>query len=238
MIRIGTDAHDTPWYVDEKTVLWLPRPIPGLTGQRVVDLSPAGNHGRCEIDTSVSDGAITSTYTSYSDNDSGVNCGNSLSLAFSRPVTVAAWIRDTYAGSPSNWGCFLSRGADGTKYGWRLIDYNDTLAWGTSAGWIAVPSGTWAPRGAGWHHHCGTYDGTTIRLYRDGVDVTASTGQIGSINFGIPGNNTPLYLCARSVSGAAPTRQWSCDLADIVIANRAYPPDRVAGMNAETRGNY
>lgn len=232
------NGHSVSWYVDEKTVLWLPRPIPNLIGQRIADLSPAGNHGLCKIDTSVADGAITSAYTGVADEDSGVNCGNAASLAFAYPVTVAAWINDTYTANPANWGCYLSRGTDGTKYGWRLICYNNTVAWGTAAGWISVPTATWAPRAAGWHHHVGSYDGATIRLYRDGVDVTAACGQTGSINFGIPLNNTPLYLCARSVSGAAPTRQWSCDLADIVIANRAYGPEWVAALYAETRGNY
>jgi len=230
MIRIGADGHDWPWYVDEKTAFWLPSPVWQRAG-RVLDQSPNANRDMRTTGTTISGGAVANP---GADPSYGMMFSTT-GISFAYPVTVAMWMRDLNSTATSNWGAYMSRGSYGSIYGWNMLNWYKKVAWGSGGGFIYDPG--FNPQSAGWHHYVGTYDGTTIRMYRDGADITADCTQMGGINIGDPGANRLLGVCGRD-AGASNDRGWYCEVADLLIANRVYEGDWVEAVYAETKGNY
>src|SRR3990170_8632777 len=76
---------------------------------------------------------------------------------------------------------------------------------------------------SGWHHYAGTYDGTSVKLYMDGVLVGTPASYTGVIYQFDTGS---FYL------GAA-TNGSGYFIDDMVIYNRALPAEEVLGRYAE-----
>lgn len=109
-------------------------------------------------------------------------------------VTVDAWVK---ASSPGVFKSIVTKGASGgtsasyalyTGSSGGLIFYvfdGSTFVLSPDAG-----SGVWD---GAFHHVAGTYDGATVRLYVDGVQVGSGTPTTISIGYGLPTNND-LYI--------------------------------------------
>ena len=112
--------------------------------------------------------------------------------AIAASYTIAAWVYPT-AGRPTNNASILTKQFNGVT-----VPY--TLAWGCDlvsgigdkqmsvghyhGAWSYALDPTDAPLNA-WTHYIGTFDGTTLRLYRNGIQVASAAGTpVGGVNTG------------------------------------------------------
>jgi len=100
-------------------------------------------------------------------------------------ITVEAWVRvDAFA----NWRTIVGFQQDngGTEHGFYLgCDSSRRFVFalaGGGAGLTWLNSSTAYTAGQ-WHHVCGTYDGTTMRIYVDGVLKNSTGAQSGNISY-------------------------------------------------------
>lgn len=114
------------------------------------------------------------------------------SFDFNHAFTVEAWVKPlSLAGSGTYKG--VVRGAMGeppdTMGAWVMyLDGGDYSAWGLS---VCVPSCDCAEDASGnlqvgqWQHLAGTYDGTNISIYRNGmmIDSTPWSGNVADVNY-------------------------------------------------------
>jgi len=111
--------------------------------------------------------------------------------SFSGAVTVEAWVK---LASYTGWSSILTKGADqGGEYSLRQDDLgtghlrfsindSDTGTWGMVDSASVLSLNTW-------HHVAGTYDGTTMNVYIDGVlDGTAA------VALPVVTNTQPVYI--------------------------------------------
>ena len=105
-------------------------------------------------------------------------------------VTVAAWVRAS--GSPGQFKYVVGKGATGClsgSYGLYSSD-NGGLAFYIGDGTNnfvrspeALPASVWDGK---WHNAAGTFDGTTVRLFIDGVEVGHGTPSSTPITYNPP----------------------------------------------------
>ena len=143
----------------------------------------------------------------YFDGSDEVIIPSDSSLNPTTAITVMAWINaDDWIGNRR----ILQKGVDDQ---FRLIEEGNlefSLA-GISGADIETP----LPTTGTWHHIAGTYDGSTIRLYVDGVEKAS-----GSVSGPIQTSSTPLYI------GNKPFSSYSGDffkgiIDEVRIYNRA-----------------
>jgi hypothetical protein len=118
--------------------------------------------------------------------DDRVNCGIAPSIDITgNTITVEAWI------FPTAWRVSSFQGSIVNKEGPNFNGYtlrcgnNGQLSFniGTGTTWVERISATGALTLNTWQHVAGVYDGTTMRIYRDGVELTpvTSSGVVGPI---------------------------------------------------------
>lgn len=147
-------------------------------------------------------------------------------------VSVQAWVQSAVA--PANYAYIVGKGAsDCISSSYALY----TGAAGGAAFYISTPSGfilspavppasIW--NGA-WHHLMGTYDGSTVRLFLDGVQVGSGTPTGGArIVYNMPNSNDVLIgsydptACALAFNGKIDeVRIWNQALSPAVISTLA-----------------
>jgi hypothetical protein len=129
-----------------------------------------------------------------------VECGNGASLNMRAQVTLSAWIKPTTAGNGQHQHyvtkgdtCYALKHNTGNYMEFNVYDG----AWYTASG----PAVNAATFNNVWHHVAGTYDGTTLKIYVDGVlQPTTAThvGQIGasstSVTLGRDNTNNGRYF--------------------------------------------
>ncbi len=143
-------------------------------------------------------------------------------------VSVAAWVRHNSA-PLKNWEAILAKGD--TTYRLHLnggcsingITTARAFTFGFNGGCnnADLNSGV-VPVAGQWYHVVGTYDGVTIKIFVNGVlmNSQALTTTIGS-------NTFPLYIGENS---QATGRNWSGDIDEIKVFNRALPDTEVLAM--------
>jgi len=126
------------------------------------------------------------------DGDDHVTVSNDPSLEPANTITVDAWVRadsspghsyivskGTFGGSSPSYALYAPNGNLGF-----LVRTTDTNNWAVSP---TVPTATaWD---GNWHHVAGTYDGSDIRLYFDGVEVGDGTAKTGNILYASTNSN-------------------------------------------------
>lgn len=106
--------------------------------------------------------------------DQTINCGDLTEVEGLTTVTLSVWLK----GSVGNWvmaayknpvfGFYQSAGSG--KINWRIK---------TAGGLVDILSNVITD--GNWHHLVGTYDGATMRIYEDGVEVGSGIAQTGGI---------------------------------------------------------
>ncbi|SLM27878.1 exported hypothetical protein [Desulfamplus magnetovallimortis] len=125
-----------------------------------------------------------------------VDCGNDSSLQLSGNITVEAWIKLSVLGQYQYLVSKYYHGA--ANGGYELLITNTNVPWfiigNNDSSWNAAAS-TEALEANRWYHLAATYDGSTIKIYVDGV-LKASQSQTGIVDSG-----TSLTIGSRAGSG-------------------------------------
>ena len=142
-------------------------------------------------------------------------------------ITLSAWVKIAsttaekkviakWSDSAGAFSYLLSVGGTGNN---KVLMAVATPGQTTSVGTTSMSVGTW-------HHLVGTYDGTTMRVYLDGVedDTTAKTGNISS-------TTAPVRIGMGS--GTPPEEPTDGAIDDVRIYDRVLSPDEIAMIFAE-----
>ncbi|MDD5326432.1 MAG: LamG domain-containing protein [Phycisphaerae bacterium] len=172
-----------------------------------------------------------------------VNCGNDTSLNLTTAATVAAWIK-TYDCGNGNTNTYVSKGhytdvpiVKGGAYGlWHNASNNIEFFVYAGTDTTTPHSATYPVDGSFndvgdvnkvWHHVAGTYDGSSVKLYVDGLlkDITPCTGNIKT--------NSKRLLFAASETGSSTQQEFYYDgrIDEVRIYNRALTPAEIMNLS-------
>ncbi|MEK7618295.1 MAG: LamG domain-containing protein, partial [Patescibacteria group bacterium] len=158
-----------------------------------------------------------------------VNLGNSSTLRPAGAFSVAAWVNAN--ASQVAYPQIISSGDNTGVTGWNLYIQNgsnqgaasfiikDSGAWGT-----CYALGTTNLKGAGWKFVVGTFDGTNIRIYVDGVLQTSDTCS-GAIQYG----TSPSAEVGRKFNTAADT-YFTGSIDEVALYSRVLTAAEIAAM--------
>lgn len=135
-------------------------------------------------------------------------------------VTLSLWVR--LDSSVSSMKVFAKWSGAGMSYLLEVLT-NGHVLFGVSAGGIDITEGTTDLDDGLWHHIAGTYDGSDIRIYVDGVEEnsTAASGNLTS-------TTEPVYIGSRSNGG----NPFDGDAGHAMIDDRGWSPQEVASLAA------
>ncbi|UCF16885.1 MAG: LamG domain-containing protein, partial [Phycisphaerales bacterium] len=185
-------------------------------GATVVDWSGHGNHGTLQGDPEWTDGIDAGALDLDGGGDYVNFRGTSDLPAGTSARTLCGWGKtNTVAGG---WRWIAAYGTEGTSLA-MFIGMNGTSLYGGGYG-DDVPlsglSGFWEVDV--WHHICLTYDGTTARLYADGILVASEAK-----TWDLPLSRAHI---GRQVNNAA--EFWNGLVDDVRIYSRVLTPDEIA----------
>ena len=115
---------------------------------------------------------------SFDGTDDRVNCGTASGIDITgNTITLEAWIYPTAWRTNSWQGNIINRELPGFGGYMLRCGANGSLSFnlGNGTNWMEVISATNALTLNTWQHVAGTYDGTTLRIYRDGVLLTPAS---------------------------------------------------------------
>jgi hypothetical protein len=143
-------------------------------------------------------------------------------------VTATAWVRADF--SPGTFQHILSKGAaacDGASYAFSTGG-NGGVTFYVSDGvnFSLSPAADATIWDGEWHLVVGTFDGTTVRLYVDGVEVGSGSPAPFAINYSLP-DNDKFYIGA--YRGTCELR-FAGDVDEVQIYGRALAPAEILGL--------
>ncbi|WP_164891016.1 LamG-like jellyroll fold domain-containing protein [Botryobacter ruber] len=193
------------------------------SGETLLDNSGAGNHATLQKTKDVSWTAGVDGLALYlpGATDRFATVPSNATLNISDAITIAAWIRPVDVSTRT----ILSKtGADGYDFG---VNNDGKLEFrindDTSDGAYRIESGTSYPsNGSTWMHVAATFDGSTSKIYINGVEDATVTY---AAPVSILGNTSPLYIGSQLTS-----RKWRGDLDDVRLYNGALNASEVMGL--------
>jgi len=185
------------------------------SGTTAADSSGSGNNGTLVNMTPASDwvaGHVNGGLDFDGSNDY-VNCGNNSSLRITSNITVAAWIKTRDCGN-GEYNPYVTKGDH--SYGLQHRHSNELEFFiydSSSSNWYPAKYAVTSSFNNVWHHLAGTYNGSQVKLYVDGVlrATNNHTGSIASSTY-----NVELGRCAEDTS-----RLYNGVLDSVRIYNRA-----------------
>ena len=163
-----------------------------------------------------------------------VNLGDPANLQILGPITLSAWINPTNVTSLRN---ILNKGHNTTGVSPNPVNGEITMR--VNAGPL-LTAGSWngADHTANftggatintWQHVCGVYDGTTWRLYKNGVQVASIVDATGAVP--VAGNTVANNVWNIGSRGGAPTeRAFAGSIDDVAIYNRGLTANEVLAL--------
>ncbi len=191
------------------------------SGTVAVDSSGYDNDGTFEGNPQWVEGKIGGALDFDGTNDY-VDCGNDPLFGIdTNQMTVAAWV--TVRSNANAWQVIAAKG----EYAWRLSNVNLDPRFHFGITWWNQPNtysvdGSTAVGFNEWHHVAGSFDGTNINVYLDGVlDGSATTPEpIGTNDENVLIGNSPYDL----------VRFWDGLIDDVRIYNVALTPEELADV--------
>lgn len=205
------------------------------SGTTVYDSSGNGNNGVLSGGVSWVPG-VSGSALSFDGVSGQVKVADNNALEPGSAVTVSAWLK--HAGSPGAFRYIMAKGANGciaASYGlysgpggglqfYVSQHHASVYARSPDAGQKA-----WDGR---WHLAVGTYDGSTIRLYVDGVQVGSGTSWEGSLEYLLPSSND--FYIGNYPSCSPHGFPGSVD--DVTVWGRALSAAEVSGLASSDGG--
>ena len=163
-----------------------------------------------------------------------VNLGNPANLQITGQITLSAWINPTNVTTLRN---ILNKGHNQTGVAPNPVNGENTLR--LNAGPL-LSGGSWngadhiASFSGGatintWQHVCSVYDGTTWRLYKNGVQVASTVDATGAVV--VNGTATANNAWNIGSRGGSPTeRAFAGSIDDVAIYNRGLTPAEVLAL--------
>jgi hypothetical protein len=154
-------------------------------------------------------------------------------------ITVAAWVRSPTAvgtvktilskggnGNCSRSSYALYTGGSQDQPGVRFYIHNG------GAGVVISPAAPQTIWNGVWHSVAGTYDGATVRLFVDRVEVGNGTPTSGAIVYGLLDNHFAIGNYAGKLFNGecAENTSWPRDIAEVLVFDRALSPLQVAAL--------
>jgi hypothetical protein len=151
--------------------------------------------------------------------DDCVDCGNKESLNITGQITLAAWVRPDTAGNGQHQS-ILCKGDN--SYMLKIQQWNNVEFFIYSGGWrtCTFPLGSAAAFNGIWHHLAGTFDGTQVKIYENGV-LRNTANFAGAI-----ATNTVNTCIGRDGTGSG-RRYFDGIVDDARIYNRALSADEI-----------
>jgi hypothetical protein len=207
----------SPSIITQNLVLCLDaansKSYPG-SGTTWTDLSGNGNNGTLAggVGYSSSNGGSLT----FDGTDDGVNCGTNAVLNVGNNITANAWF---YVNSISVYQPIVSKVLSDGSLGWEVANSSGTFrtTFRPSATQINLTAGSLVV--GNWYMGTMTFDGTTARLYLNGVQ-TGSTTTGGPVTL----NSTqPLQIGTRGI----PSNWYNGNISQVSIYNRALTPQEI-----------
>jgi len=167
-----------------------------------------------------------------------VNLGTNASLRPSGAFSAVAWINanasqvlypqivsSSDSSGLTGWNLYLQNGAN--QGAAAFIVKEGSNAWGN-----CYALGASNLKGAGWKFVVGVYDGTTAKIYVDGVLQTTDACQNQSINYGI----SPSAEIGRKIQAQAST-YFNGTIDEVAVYNRALTATEISNMYNDTAFN-
>jgi Concanavalin A-like lectin/glucanases superfamily len=206
------------------------------SGTLVADSSGNGNNGVISGQTSWVAGVFGGSGLRF-DGSGRVKVNDNNALEPASAVTVSAWFR--HGGSPGAYRYIAAKGANGciaASYGLYsgpnggLEFYVSKQRGSRFARSPDAGKGVWDGQ---WHLAVGTYDGTTIRLYVDGVQVGSGSAWGGSLEYLLPDSND-FYI--GNYPGCT-DHAFAGDVDDVVVWGRTLTAGEIADLPSGGTGD-
>ncbi|HBG27884.1 MAG: hypothetical protein A2Y10_07270 [Planctomycetes bacterium GWF2_41_51] len=170
--------------------------------------------------------------------DDYINCGGGVEdhnfpswADLTEEITVSAWIKVDEFDSSKTWQAIISKG----DTAWRLARAGDENVINFACNGLSpnfdVQGFTDVTDGQ-WHHIVGTYDGTEIAIYVDGI-LDIWTGSPAAATGSIEFDNNDVYIGSNSEE---PNREFSGMIDQVRIYEIGLPADRIVELFREDGG--
>jgi tetratricopeptide (TPR) repeat protein len=183
------------------------------------DSSGSELHGKLIGDAKIVSDPVRGKVLSLDGAGNYVNCGNNTLFNLADQITVSAWIN--IHSVPANWTAIISKGDSA----WRLSTDQRKRSFQfavTGAPFYLCVNGNTVVSAGQWHYVCGTFDGSVIRLYVDGVE-DANVPYRGSLTT----NKFPVYIGDNAEQTG---RFWDGLIDDVRIYNYALSKAEVKNL--------
>lgn len=166
--------------------------LSGFEGGTAVDESPLGQtvtlHGTAALSSGQAKFGTQSLLSPGASGDGLSVPSHASFLAGTTPYTVEGWFRwdvlksthlvgqmDAGTANGLGWQLIYTHGA---STGLRFLEFN---VQDTSFGYVTTVTANWWPSLSTWYHLATDFDGTTYRLYVDGVMIASDTGDVWTV---------------------------------------------------------
>ncbi|MBW8040638.1 MAG: hypothetical protein FVQ85_11615 [Planctomycetes bacterium] len=146
------------------------------------DSSAQNNHGTINGDPQWVAGKKGSDALDFDGTDDYVGCGNDPSLQITgTEITVVAWV--IKGPISSGWHIIAGKSTDENwADGYGLFWYQNEVGFYVGSWGPGGPVKQSFPTDGQWHHVAGTYDGSNVKIWVDGVEGTTPVSYTGSVN--------------------------------------------------------
>lgn len=125
-----------------------------------------------------------------------VSISNSACFQVTRALTIAAWVKGETWPNNTSWANVVLRKGDANPNNWQLAIWQGKVALYLDANDDVGVTGTTTLATNTWYHVAGTWDGSTVRIYVNGVLNNTPVSRTAAIST----DTRPVYLGGRSGS--------------------------------------
>jgi hypothetical protein len=224
--NVGNVSGDIiTWYKNNTPLMLLYMPFEGNSTNALQDYSGNANSVIYSNATWNSTGGQKNTGGFYFNSSSYINVSNSASLNSSVNISVSVWVKGTAQG---NFKYIVSKNANSDHSSYNLYTGNAggiifVVGWGTSAGQYTLSADGGNIWNNNWRHVVGTYDGSNIKLYIDGVQSGANVAETRKINY------TTANLYVGSFDGSSGFN-FNGTIDDVRIYNYSLSPQQILSL--------